>query len=196
MPVETLNRISLEEVKEQATKSGIILYGASSCWWAHTWNSASKLEPSGIPCDPRGGVLFQTEEVAEFFDNAEANSGFYGRHGLAAFMAAHHYNSVANLTARLPWCCSGWEEYNLAVDRLLIREQQQKDRDLLTEKAKELLVMLDAEAERLGLPPLSPGYRAEAYRHVLQGQREELERKAKEKLTELLEAVDGKRGGQ
>lgn len=73
---------------------------------------------SGLPCDPRGGVLFQTDDIEGFLSSAEENAQHYGRHGLRAFMAAHHANSFLSEQEPRPWCSADWDEYNDAIDRL------------------------------------------------------------------------------
>lgn len=71
-----------------------------------------------LPCDPLGGVLMQTDNVEEFLTSAEANPTHYGRHGILAFLAAHHLNCVDSVTRR-PSAATEWEEYNRAIDRYL-----------------------------------------------------------------------------
>lgn len=56
---------------------------------------ARKAHGRGLPCDPTGGMLFQTDEVEKFLAEAERNVEHYGPHGLRAFMAAHHSNCFA-----------------------------------------------------------------------------------------------------
>lgn len=70
-----------------------------------------------LPTDPRGGVLFETNDVEAFLKAAEDNSEHYGKHGLRAFMAAHHANCFLN-DAGDHWCDTDWEVYNDALDRL------------------------------------------------------------------------------
>lgn len=76
-----------------------------------------------LPCDPRGGMLYETDNVAGFLAAAVEMSEHYGRHGLRAFMAAHHLNSVLSLDDPRPWCDRGWDAYNDALDRLDARKQ-------------------------------------------------------------------------
>ena len=75
----------------------------------------------GLPCDPRGGVLFQTDDVEGFLRAAEANAPHYGRHGLRAFMAAHHLNRILSVREIRPWCSREWEDYNAAIDSFVSR---------------------------------------------------------------------------
>ena len=77
-----------------------------------------------LPCDPRGSVLFQTEDVQGFLNAAASNPQHYGKHGLRAFMAAHHSNAQLSLTDPRPWSAESWDEYNAALDRLDERKGQ------------------------------------------------------------------------
>ncbi len=73
----------------------------------------------GLPCDPRGSVLMMTRrgDAEGFLKAAENSSVHYGKHGLRAFMAAHHSNCIESSTSLHPWSASGWQEYNEAIDR-------------------------------------------------------------------------------
>lgn len=105
--------ITMEDVR--SAKPTMIFYGANTCWWTHDPDHLGRTD-SGLPCDPRGGMLFQTESVEKFLNAAELNAEHYGRHGLMAFMAAHHQNCVKAKEDRTPWCFSAWEEYNRILD--------------------------------------------------------------------------------
>lgn len=74
-----------------------------------------KLQPP-MPCDPRGSVLMQTAEgdAASFIRSAQEHPAHYGRHGLAAFMAAHAKNCQR---LGLSWSFKIWESYNALLDR-------------------------------------------------------------------------------
>lgn len=72
----------------------------------------------GLPCDPRGSVLFQTESVEKFVITAKLKSAHYGKHGIRAFLAAHHLNCVVGLFDKRPTSGTSWQEYNDALDRL------------------------------------------------------------------------------
>jgi hypothetical protein len=71
-----------------------------------------------LPCDPRGSVLFQTDDVHGFLNAAAERPEHYGKHGLRAFMAAHHSNCVVSLDDPGPWSDESWDAYNDALDRL------------------------------------------------------------------------------
>mgnify|MGYP001560340548 CR=1 FL=1 len=85
------------------------------------------VNPGSIPTDPVGGVLFQTDDIDGFIKSAEENFTHYGKHGIRAFMAAHHSNCfVAPLDrSNLPaiyvmphFASPDWADYNAALDRL------------------------------------------------------------------------------
>jgi hypothetical protein len=109
------NRVTLEDVR--AARPAMIFYGANTCWWTHDPNHLGRLPDSGLPCDPRGGVLFQTDDVEGFLRAAEEAPDHYGRHGLQAFVAAHHENCTMGDDDPTPWAFPTWDEYNDAIDR-------------------------------------------------------------------------------
>ena len=111
--------IDLTEVRAACPSK--IYYGARTCWWTHDSRHLGR-HKSGLPCDPRGGVLFETDDVEDFLRAAEQEtqkspkSCQYGRHGLRAFMAAHHLNCVVSATDRRSTCFVSWEDYNRILD--------------------------------------------------------------------------------
>lgn len=62
------------------------------------------------PLDPSGSPLYQTDDVNDWVDRAIKLPTHFGRHGLAAFMKAHHQNCGGICSAR-------WEDYNLMCDK-------------------------------------------------------------------------------
>jgi len=117
--------VTLEQVR--AANPKMIYYGAMSCWWTHDpddLREASRLGKLSLPSDPRGGVLFETDKPEDFLRSAEADVAHYGKHGLAAFMAAHHQNCIlvqakggkAMEAWGRRWCMPSWQEYNDAID--------------------------------------------------------------------------------
>ena len=60
------------------------------------------------PLDPTGSPLMQIKECMDWVTEAEKKPEHFGRHGLKAFILAHHQNSVKP--------CKTWEEYNLIID--------------------------------------------------------------------------------
>ena len=114
--ITIVKKITLEEVR--AAKPEMIYYGAATCWWTHDPAHLDIL-PDGIPCDPRGGILFETDKVEDFLKQAEANSEYYGKHGMDAFIAAHHLNCIVRdgPNKGRPSCDVSWDAYNEAIDR-------------------------------------------------------------------------------
>ena len=74
----------------------------------------AKKAARGLPCDPLGSVLFQTDNVEGFLKSAEQNAAHYGKHGLRAFIAAHHENCF-NIAGQ-NWASVDWADYNAALD--------------------------------------------------------------------------------
>ena len=71
----------------------------------------------GLPCDPRGGMLFQTGEgdLQKFLDSAKENVEHYGKHGLRAFYASYH--GVVVTEDGKPTCFTSWDKYNALLDK-------------------------------------------------------------------------------
>lgn len=105
---------SIEQVL--ADKPTTIWYGATTCWWTHKEEHLNRHPEAGLPCDPRGGVLFQTNQAEEFLKAAEANAEHYGKHGIKAFLAAHNDNMAVSETIPQPTCFRTWDEYNAILD--------------------------------------------------------------------------------
>lgn len=126
--MEVIETITLEQIIAARPKT--IYYGANTCWWTHDpkhLSTVGEIQGSGargvsLPCDPRGGMLFETDDVAGFIAAARTKADAYGRHGLRAFMAAHHLNCIKSLDDPRPWCERGWGAYNEALDRLDLRK--------------------------------------------------------------------------
>ena len=79
-----------------------------------------------LPCDPRGSV-FMEADLKGFLTAARNSREHYGKHGLRAFMAAHHLNCVLSLEDERPWSERTWEAYNEALDRLDSRASVTED---------------------------------------------------------------------
>jgi len=132
-------KTTLQMVRDSKPK--MVFYGANTCWWTTNPEDLGTTQPrndrfmgellpdpGGIPCDPRGGVLFQTENVENFLDTAEANAKHYGPNGLDAFMAAYHGNLMAKSNTNpdadwKPWCFASWGEYNVVLDEDKLKSQ-------------------------------------------------------------------------
>lgn len=119
--------ITIDQIR--ALKPKMIYYGARTCWWTHDAAHLGKTPPlpenfrpkgatsdfgAGIPCDPRGGVLFQTEDVEGFLSQAENNASKYGENGIAAFIASHHLNCKTNKGDHT--CFTSFQEYNNIIN--------------------------------------------------------------------------------
>jgi hypothetical protein len=140
--MEVVERITIADVR--AARPKMIYYGARTCWWTHDPNHLCNtgqqkanvvgaggtirqvVSKQGLPCDPRGGVLFQTDDIEGFLRAAEEHAEAYGRHGLRAFMAAHHENCQVSLTDDRRTCGVEWADYNDALDRLDARQGEQQ----------------------------------------------------------------------
>ena len=107
-------KTTLEDIKAEKPKT--IWYSVNTCWWTHRQNDLRVHPESGLPCDPRGGMLMMGP-AGEFIANAEANPEHYGKHGLDAFIAAHNDNCVVHLQFdHRPTCLATWDEYNKRLD--------------------------------------------------------------------------------
>jgi len=106
--------MTLEDIR--AAKPERIYYGANTCWWTHDPADLSRHPEAGLPCDPRGGMLMMTDDVEGFLSAAEANPEHYGKHGLRAFLAAHHRNMTRSRADVRPWCFRTWAEYDAVLD--------------------------------------------------------------------------------
>lgn len=99
----------------------MIYYGMNTCWWGHDSDHLGFLPTpfsgslGGLPCDPRGGVLLQTENWRHWLSASRAKHQAESRFGLARLMAAHHTNSFLNTGMR--WCEPSWDRYDEALER-------------------------------------------------------------------------------
>ncbi len=121
-------RTTLAQIKERArickANGGILVYAVGSPWWHvnHDGRTASPYHlKNGIPCDPCGRVLLQTDDPGGFIAAAicvPRPVDHYGNHGVRAFVAAYHGNvTVLREGIRpLPTALDTWEEYNKLID--------------------------------------------------------------------------------
>lgn len=107
--------VTLQDVLD--AKPTTIYYGANTCWWSHRDEDLYEHPRCGLPCDPRGGMLMQTDDADGFLKSAQDNADHYGKHGLKTFMAAHHSNMVVSKEDRKPTCFKTWDEYNAVLDQ-------------------------------------------------------------------------------
>ena len=127
-------RVSLQDVRDAKPK--MIYYGALTCWWTHDPYDLCHLT-NGLPCDPRGGVLMQTDDIEGFLRSAEANPAHYGRHGLDAFMASHHKNCLVSLADVRSTCFETWDAYNDAIDETVVADEQMRIGESLLQEMKD-----------------------------------------------------------
>ena len=97
---------SLAQVR--AMKPKMIFYATATCWW--TANPDDLYTSVGLPSDPRGCTLFETEDVEGFLKSAEEHPDHYGEYGLDAFILAYHGN-VVTADGR-PTSFRKWDSYN------------------------------------------------------------------------------------
>lgn len=119
-------RTTISDVR--AAKPKMIYYGANTCWWTHRETDLRRTRPQdfevggrrvrgvSLPRDPRGGMLFQTDNVEAFLRAAETEPSHYGKHGLRTFMAAHNDNCVVSESDPRATCFRGWDDYNRLID--------------------------------------------------------------------------------
>ena len=112
-----IKAITLEQIVALAPP--MIFYSALTCWWTHDRLHLQRHPVSKLPCDPRGAPLYETKHVMEFFRQArlKAREGVYGKHGLDAFVAAHHLNCLTSEADRRATCFTTWKDYNDLIDR-------------------------------------------------------------------------------
>ena len=115
--IQLIQKITLEEIR--ASKPKKIFYGALTCWWTHDPAHLSNTRDfpgmrGDLPCDPRGGMLFETNDVEGFLKAAEDGATHYGEYGILTFLAAHHLNCVD--TDGNHWSYSSWEPYTALLD--------------------------------------------------------------------------------
>lgn len=112
--------VSLEQVKAQAASTALLRYGANTCWWGMDdapWYN-TETDGSGLPCDPRGGMLFETDKPLDFIRAAEqhvAGGGkAYGKYGLRTFLLALH--GCVTTDQGKPTCFQKWAEYEALIE--------------------------------------------------------------------------------
>ena len=103
----------LEEIKAAAPET--IWYSVNTCWWTHRQTDLRRSPNHDLPCDPQGGMLM-VGPANDFLAAAEANPDHYGKHGLDAFIAAHHDNCVVSPDDSRNTCMRTWQEYNDLLD--------------------------------------------------------------------------------
>lgn len=119
--------ITLAQIERQLFehgKAGAVYYSNKSCWWTHhrghTWVEVPG-QPSVQRC-PAGGLIFMERDWEGWLEAAKDNPAHYGRHGLNAFVAAHHANCRRGGDGK-PFASARWGDYNDALDALLEEER-------------------------------------------------------------------------
>jgi len=97
-------------------------FSVNTCWWTHRSSDLHRHRESGLPCDPRGGMLMQSS-LGAFVEAAEDNPDNYGRHGLDAFIAAHNDNCVVSEINPRSACLRAWQDYNNLLDAQYLAER-------------------------------------------------------------------------
>ncbi len=105
-----VENITIADVR--AAKPAMIFYGVNTCWWTHREEDLRISNGSTLPCDPRGGMLLQTNDVEGFLRAAEERPETYGRGGLDAFIAAHNDNCLVSEDDLRQTCYRSWDDYN------------------------------------------------------------------------------------
>ncbi len=116
---------SLQQLRD--ARPAMIFYSIRTCWWTANpddlccpeGHPMKDCEYRGIPLDPAGAPLCQTDDIDAFLREAEVNPSHYGRHGLEAFILAYHGNIVSE--EGLPRCATKWDSYNSLLDTLAER---------------------------------------------------------------------------
>jgi hypothetical protein len=111
--VQLIQKITLEEIR--ASKPKRIFYGALTCWWTHDPAHLSNTRDFSwlrgeLPCDPRGAMLFETNDVEGFLKAAEEGAMHYGEFGVLTFLSAHHLNCIHTEAGH--WSFPAWEPYS------------------------------------------------------------------------------------
>ena len=110
------HEVTKHDVLKRAGHRKMAFYGANMMWWTANEDDLYKKPGIGLPCDPRGGMLFQTGEgdLDKFLTSAEENTEYYGKHGLRAFYAS--YRGVVVTKDGKPTCLDSWGAYNDLID--------------------------------------------------------------------------------
>ena len=105
--------LTLEDIEKIANNSNRIVWGALTCWWK-IGDPVYTLS-NGLPCGPRGEVLFEYDNPIEFIQNARNNVEHYGKYGLKAFLLAYHGQIITK--DDLPTSLDRWEDYNKLIQK-------------------------------------------------------------------------------
>lgn len=120
--MKIIKEVSFDEIMEEAANK-TIFYGAQTCWWSDNPAHLHK-KHSGLPCDPQGGVLFQTQDgmAKDWLRQAKEQPWHYGVYGIRALMAAYHGCIVDD--EGNPTTVSTWDVVTELLDKY---DEKQKD---------------------------------------------------------------------
>jgi hypothetical protein len=107
------HEFTLVQITQMARSAKMVFYGVRTPWWTFDPDHLYRRLRSGLPCDPRGGVLWQADKPLRFLGEGVADPSHYGKHGIRAFLLAYHGCVVNN---GRPTCLRTWEEYNDLID--------------------------------------------------------------------------------
>lgn len=134
-------KITIDDVRK--AKPEKIYYSIFTKWWTH--------DPQHVKND-LGDILIETHQVEDYLQEPEKNPDHYGRHGIEAFMAAHHLNCVHSEENPESWAFCAWDEYNDMIDRslenLTVEEVKESPPD---EKEKRLIDLFNKLFKILGI---------------------------------------------
>jgi hypothetical protein len=107
--------ITLEQIESEEPKT--LWVARHTCWWTHRQEDLSK-NPEGKMCDPRGGDVDPIGHVKDYLRRMKLNAreGVYGKHGIAAFMAAHNDNCKVSERDERSTCMQFWRDYTAQID--------------------------------------------------------------------------------
>lgn len=108
---ERLNKFAMNADLECVTAT-------RTTWWSLYLPEYMPYTSSGLPCDPRGCMLFQGN-FAEYWNKVKVDASHFGKHGLRAFIAAFHGNIEVFTEDRgwRPTSLTTWDEVNALIDK-------------------------------------------------------------------------------
>ena len=112
MKIITKTKLDALELIAKHIPDTQVCWGANSCWWC-LFTDVKRTLPGGIPCGPRGSVLFQGG-LADFMKAGLSKPEHYGKHGVDAFIAAYDGNLLDD--DGKPTSFDSWDQYNALLD--------------------------------------------------------------------------------
>lgn len=111
--MKIIQKTTLEQIIQLAESSNRLVYGVMTCWWKI--GDPVYKNSIGLPCGPRGEVLFEMPDPKKFVEAAQGAVKHYGKHGMDAFVAAYHGNLIDK--DGKPTSLEGWGKYNEILDK-------------------------------------------------------------------------------